>query len=309
MSINILLLITTGILVVIVWILIKKLEYISSVLDEVLGGNLNQRIRMQSQISLINRVVIKINRIIEQLQLVNKKSIINEESRKRMISNISHDLRTPLTSMLGYMELIFEDDSLSDHKRNEYLKIIYNKGNSLYGLMEEFFQVSKLDSDDIVFNLKKINLSEIIRKNIISFFSEIQRLKINPVINIGENDVYFISDEKILNRILSNLIINIIKHGVDATELGIDLKEEDRFVLLSVWDNGIGISSDEIDHIFDRLYTVEKSRSTSLKNSGLGLTIVKKLVESLDGSITVQSKQYEKTIFNIKLPKMRNIKS
>ena len=140
-------------------------------------------------------------------------------------------------------------------------------------------------------------------------FSEIQRLKINPVINIGENDVYFISDEKILNRILSNLIINIIKHGVDATELGIDLKEEDRFVLLSVWDNGIGISSDEIDHIFDRLYTVEKSRSTSLKNSGLGLTIVKKLVESLDGSITVQSKQYEKTIFNIKLPKMRNLKS
>lgn len=155
MSINILLLITTGILVVIVWILIKKLEYISSVLDDVLVGNLNQRIRMQSQISLINRVVVKINRIIEQLQLVNKKSIINEESRKRMISNISHDLRTPLTSMLGYMELIFEDDSLSDHKRNEYLKIIYNKGNSLYGLMEEFFQVSKLDSDDIVFNLKK----------------------------------------------------------------------------------------------------------------------------------------------------------
>lgn len=278
-------------------------------LPKIDGIEVMRRIRMQSQISLINRVVVKINRIIEQLQLVNKKSIINEESRKRMISNISHDLRTPLTSMLGYMELIFEDDSLSDHKRNEYLKIIYNKGNSLYGLMEEFFQVSKLDSEDIVFDLKKINLSETIRKNIISFFSEIQRLKINPVINIGENDVYFISDEKILNRILSNLIINIIKHGVDATELGIDLKEEDRFVLLSVWDNGIGISSDEIDHIFDRLYTVEKSRSTSLKNSGLGLTIVKKLVESLDGSITVQSKQYEKTIFNIKLPKMRNLKS
>lgn len=309
MSINILLLITTGILVVIVWVLIKKLIYISSVLDEVLGGNLNQRIRMQSQISLINRVVIKINRIIEQLQMVNKKSIINEESRKRMISNISHDLRTPLTSMLGYMELIFEDDSLSDDKRNEYLKIIYNKGNSLYGLMEEFFQVSKLDSDDIVFNFKKINLSELIRKNIISFFTEIQRLKINPVINIGENDVYFISDEKILNRILSNLIINIIKHGVDATEFGIDLKEDDEFILLSIWDNGIGISSDEIYHIFDRLYTVEKSRSTSLKNSGLGLTIVKKLVESLDGTVTVQSKQYEKTIFNIKLPKIRNIKS
>lgn len=246
-------------------------------MDDVLNGNLNQRIRMQSEMSPVNRLVIKINRIIEKLQQVNKKSIINEESRKKMISNISHDLRTPLTSMLGYMELIFEDDSLDDDKRNEYLKVIYNKGNSLYGLMEEFFQVSKLDSEDIVLNFKKLNLSELIRQNIISFFSDIQKLKIQPKINIGENDIYFISDEKIINRILSNLIVNIIKHGADATELGIDLEESERFILINVWDNGVGISSDEIDNIFDRLYTVEKSRSTSLKNSGLGLTIVKKL--------------------------------
>ena len=246
-------------------------------MDDVLNGNLNQRIRMQSEMSPVNRLVIKINRIIEKLQQVNKKSIINEESRKKMISNISHDLRTPLTSMLGYMELIFEDDSLDDDKRNEYLKVIYNKGNSLYGLMEEFFQVSKLDSEDIVLNFKKLNLSELIRQNIISFFSDIQKLKIQPKINIGENDIYFISDEKIINRILINLIVNIIKHGADATELGIDLEESERFILINVWDNGVGISSDEIDNIFDRLYTVEKSRSTSLKNSGLGLTIVKKL--------------------------------
>lgn len=290
-------------LLVRLFIISKKLKYICSVLDEVLSGNLNQRIRMQSEVSPVSRLVIKINKIIEELQQVNKKSIINEESRKKMISNISHDLRTPLTSMLGYMELIFEDDSIRDDKKDEYLKIIYNKGNSLYGLMEEFFQVSKLDSEDIKFNLKKLNLSELIRQNIISFFSDIQRLNIKPVINIGDKDIYFRSDEKIINRILNNLIINIIKHGENATELGIELKEEGRFIFIDVWDNGIGISNDEINHIFDRLYTVEKSRSTSLKNSGLGLTIVKKLVESLDGSISVQSKSYEKTMFSIKLPK------
>lgn len=281
----------------------SKLRYICSVLDDVLNGNLNQRIRIQSEINPVNKLVIKINIIIEQLQQVNKKSIVNEESRKKMISNISHDLRTPLTSMLGYMELIFEDDSLDEDKKNEYLKVIYNKGNSLYGLMEEFFQVSKLDSEDIALNFKKLNLSELIRQNIVSFFSDIQKLNIKPKINIGENDIYFVSDEKVINRILSNLIINIIKHGASATELGIDLEEDDKFILINVWDNGVGISSDEIDHIFDRLYTVEKSRSTSLKNSGLGLTIVKKLVESLEGTISVQSKSYEKTIFTIRLPK------
>ncbi|MBE6063360.1 MAG: HAMP domain-containing histidine kinase [Clostridium butyricum] len=303
MVINIIFISVICILIGIIFSLSSKLRYICSVLDDVLNGNLNQRIRIQSEINPVNKLVIKINIIIEQLQQVNKKSIVNEESRKKMISNISHDLRTPLTSMLGYMELIFEDDSLDEDKKNEYLKVIYNKGNSLYGLMEEFFQVSKLDSEDIALNFKKLNLSELIRQNIVSFFSDIQKLNIKPKINIGENDIYFVSDEKVINRILSNLIINIIKHGASATELGIDLEEDDKFILINVWDNGVGISSDEIDHIFDRLYTVEKSRSTSLKNSGLGLTIVKKLVESLEGTISVQSKSYEKTIFTIRLPK------
>ena len=207
------------------------------------------------------------------------------------------------------MELIFEDNTLSDEKKEEYLKIIYNKGNSLYNLMEEFFQVSKLDSDDVQFHLEKINLSEIVRQNIISFFSEIQKLKIEPIINVGNSDMYILSDKKIINRILNNLIINIIKHGSNATKMGIELSEKQNYILIEVWDNGVGITDEELDHIFDRLYTVEKSRSTSLKNSGLGLTIVKKLVELLDGSISVKSKPFERTSFTIKLSKNKLYKS
>lgn len=187
--------------------------------------------------------------------------------------------------------------------------IIYNKGNSLYNLMEEFFQVSKLDSDDVQFHLEKINLSEIVRQNIISFFSEIQKLKIEPIINVGNSDMYILSDKKIINRILNNLIINIIKHGSNATKMGIELSEKQNYILIEVWDNGVGITDEELDHIFDRLYTVEKSRSTSLKNSGLGLTIVKKLVELLDGSISVKSKPFERTSFTIKLSKNKLYKS
>lgn len=297
------------ILALIIFISYKKLKYICSVLDYVLSGNYNQRIRMQNEIKPISMLIIRINRVIENLQQVNKKSILNEESRKKMISNISHDLRTPLTSMLGYMELIFEDNTLSDEKKEEYLKIIYNKGNSLYNLMEEFFQVSKLDSDDVQFHLEKINLSEIVRQNIISFFSEIQKLKIEPIINVGNSDMYILSDKKIINRILNNLIINIIKHGSNATKMGIELSEKQNYILIEVWDNGVGITDEELDHIFDRLYTVEKSRSTSLKNSGLGLTIVKKLVELLDGSISVKSKPFERTSFTIKLSKNKLYKS
>ena len=121
--------------------------------------------------------------------------------------------------------------------------------------------------------------------------------------------MYILSDKKIINRILNNLIINIIKHGSNATKMGIELSEKQNYILIEIWDNGVGITDEELDHIFDRLYTVEKSRSTSLKNSGLGLTIVKKLVELLDGSISVKSKPFERTSFTIKLSKNKLYKS
>ena len=300
--INCILLILIIILICFLYSLRRKIKYMCMVLDDVINGNLNQRIRFQNKIGFLNELTLKINGIIEKFQSVNKENIYHEESQKRMISNISHDLRTPLTSMLGYMELIFDEDNLDETKKEEYLKIIYNKGNSLYDLMEEFFQVSKLDSNDINLNFKNINLSEIIRQNIISFFSEIQKLKIEPEINIGENDIYILCDEKIINRILSNLINNALKHGTGASKIGVNLSNDSSYVYIEVWDNGSGIEADDIDHIFDRLYMAEKSRSAAMKSSGLGLTIVKKLVESLEGSIVVKSTPFKKTSFLIKLP-------
>lgn len=300
--INCILLILIIILICFLYSLRRKIKYMCMVLDDVINGNLNQRIRFQNKIGFLNELTLKINGIVEKFQSVNKENIYHEESQKRMISNISHDLRTPLTSMLGYMELIFDEDNLDETKKEEYLKIIYNKGNSLYDLMEEFFQVSKLDSNDINLNFKNINLSEIIRQNIISFFSEIQKLKIEPEINIGENDIYILCDEKIINRILNNLISNALKHGTGASKIGVNLSNDSSYVYIEVWDNGSGIVDDDIDHIFDRLYMAEKSRSAAMKSSGLGLTIVKKLVESLEGSIMVKSTPFKKTSFLIKLP-------
>lgn len=273
------------------------------ILDEVLKGNINQRIRIQNNWKPLSVLINKVNMVIESFQSLTSKNIENEESRKKMISNISHDLRTPLTSMLGYMELIFDNEEISEEKKQEYLKIIYDKGNSLYGLMEEFFQVSKLDSNDIKIEIEETNISEIIRQSFVSFFVEIQKYNIRPCINIGEDDIFILTDKKIIGRILNNLINNAIKHASKATEIGINLVDNDDDILLEVWDNGIGINKEEINHIFDRLYTVEKSRNSALKNSGLGLTIVKKLVDSLGGSIKVSSIPFKETKFSIKLSK------
>ena len=295
----------------------KKLSYICKILDEVLQGNFNQRIRIQNHIKPLNILSIKINNIIERLQRINKSNKISEESRKKMISNISHDLRTPLTSMLGYMELILDDsiindkisdgNTLSQKQKEEYLKIVYSKGNNLYNLMEEFFQISKLESNDIRLEIKLLNVSEIIRENIISFFNEIKKLDIEPKISIPEEDIYVLGDEKALNRILSNLINNSLKHGSKATVIGISLNYDEKniyiYIYIYIYDNGVGIPENEINYVFDRLYTVEKSRKLDLKGSGLGLTIAKKLVQALGGKISVCSTPFEKTVFTVMLPK------
>jgi len=294
------------ILIVIILSSYKKLNYIGGILDEVLDGNYNQRIRQQNHIKILNILNIKINRLIEKLQKVNDDNKKSEQSRKKMISNISHDLRTPLTSMLGYLELILDDrnlqiNTLSEMKKEEYIRIIYNKGNNLYDLMEEFFQISKLDSNDIRLETRKVNISEIVRENIISFFNEIQNLNIEPKINIPEEDIYVLSNEKVLNRIFGNLINNALKHGTKATIIGINLRYDQKNIFIDIYDNGVGIPENEINYVFDRLYTVEKSRNLKVKGSGLGLTIVKKLVEALGGEISVYSVPFEKTVFTVTL--------
>ncbi|EET88123.1 histidine kinase [Clostridium carboxidivorans P7] len=222
---------------------------------------------------------------------------------KKMISNISHDLRTPLTSMLGYIELVLNDNTLSEEEKRKYIEIVYNKGNHLYSLMEEFFQVSKLESKDVKLDIRKVNISEIIRQNIISFFNELKKRDMEPQINIPEEDIYAFGNEKAVNRILSNLINNSLKYGSEGTTIGVNLTYDKNNVFISVWDNGVGIPKEEIDYVFDRLYTVEKSRKLNLKSSGLGLTIVKKLVEALGGTISVSSIPFEKTAFTFTLPK------
>ncbi|OAA86033.1 Sensor histidine kinase YycG [Clostridium ljungdahlii] len=279
----------------------KKANYISIVIDQILNGNLNQRIRIQTHVKTLSKLIININRLIDELQKVQKKSNTSEESRKRMISNISHDLRTPLTSILGYIELLLNDTTLTLAEKERYIKIACSKGNYLYNLMEEFFQISKMDSNDFKLDVKEINICEIVRQNVLLFFNEFKKINIAPELNLEKDDVYAVADEKSLNRILANLINNALKYGSHATKIGIDLSCDNDNIFISVWDNGPGIPKEDLPYVFDRLYTVEKSRKLNLKSSGLGLTIVKKLVESLGGNIFVSSTPFERTEFKFTL--------
>lgn len=280
-----------------------KINKISRALIEITNGNFNERIKFRDYNKSVKLLIINLNRLIDKFQEVVSLNKQYEEDRKKMISNISHDLRTPLTSMLGYIEMLQNDTSLTLNEKKEYLEVIENKGETLRNLIDEFFKLSKIDSDDIKLEIKKIDITEVIRQCLISFLKDFESKEINPVIQIPEKEIYIDADEKSILRILQNIISNSLKYGNSGKVIGIILKENKDKVTIEIWDKGKGIKKEDLPYIFKRLYTVEQSRNSNLKGSGIGLTIVKKLVEKHNGTVEVESIPYEKTTFKVTLLK------
>jgi len=271
---------------------------ISNKLKEILEDESMERLKFKNASKDKKKLLNNINNLMDKHQQIfmeNKKYI---DQHRRMISNISHDIRTPLTSLIGYIELSKSED-ITPSKRRDYLNIAYSRGIVLKNMIEEFFHISKLEADDVEVKMEKVNLSEILRNNIITFINEFEKKDIQPEIRLGDKEIYVKGDVVCLNRIITNLISNSIKYGYEGKIIGVDLSIDGKTVKLVIWDKGKGIHEDELPYIFERLYTGEKSRNRNLQGSGLGLAITKSLVEKMNGSISVESKPFERTSFKI----------
>ncbi|MCW6071740.1 HAMP domain-containing histidine kinase [Clostridium botulinum] len=294
------------IIIIILFILLLndkiKTKRITAKLNEILKENSRERIKFYNLSTNKKELVREINIFLDKYQSISIDNKNYKEHHQKMISNISHDIRTPLTALMGYVDLL-SDNSITKEKREEYISIIRERGTALKDLMEEFFQMAKLECNDVEITIEKFNISEVVRKNIITFMNEINERNITPEINIGDEEIFALGDKNYMSRIITNLISNSLKYGYEGNVIGIDLKEDNKWVILSIWDKGKGIDKNELPYIFDRLYTGEKSRNRNFQGSGLGLSIVKNMVQHMKGSITAQSIPYEKTIFTVKIPK------
>ncbi|NFV11480.1 HAMP domain-containing histidine kinase [Clostridium sporogenes] len=282
-----------------------KTKKVAAKLKDILKENSRERIKFYNLSGNKKELVKEINTFLDRYQSISVDNKNYKDHHKKMISNISHDIRTPLTALMGYVDLL-SDNSITKEKKEEYISIIKERGTALKELMEEFFQMAKLECNDIEITIKKFNMSEVVRKNIITFMNEINERNITPEINIGDEEIFALGDVSYMNRIITNLISNSLKYGYEGKVIGIDLKKDNKWVHLSIWDKGKGIHKDELPYIFDRLYTGEKSRNRSFQGSGLGLSIVKNMAQHMNGSITAKSIPYEKTIFTVKIPKGNN---
>ncbi|MFS0919620.1 sensor histidine kinase [Brevibacillus sp. 179-C 1.1 NHS] len=285
------------------WQINRQVAKVSARLEEIRQGDINQRIRIPTTRKSMNQLGASINRLIGDFQQNIEKLHLLESERKKMIAHLSHDLRTPLTAILGYVEMMQHDQTLAEATREKYLQIISAKGMKLETLISHFFELAKLETDDTPLPLAKVDMIDKIQEALLSFYHSFQLLQITPQLHYPEHPVFVLGHAQSMERILNNLLSNSLRYGASGGVIGVHVREEKDTVWVDVWDQGRGISEEEMPHIFERLYTGQAARNATQQGNGLGLPIVKKLVEKQNGTIVVTSVKNEKTTFSFSLSK------
>ncbi|GED03178.1 HAMP domain-containing histidine kinase [Bacillus atrophaeus] len=282
----------------------RSLEYITKKLNSLTEQHPAGQILLLTDDRKLQALLVQINQLLDDNQKITARFTRTEHSMKRMLTNMSHDLKTPLTVVLGYIEAIQNDSDLADAERKALLEKLHQKTYEIIRLMNSFFDLAKLESGDKEIPITKIHINELCKKNILSYYDVVQAKGYEAAIDIPDIPVYAKGNEEALDRVFQNLLSNAIQYGGDGKVIGLSLSSDEQHVYISVWDRGKGIGEREQERVFERLYTLEESRNKSFQGSGLGLTITKRLVEQMGGAISLQSKPYERTAFTITLKRM-----
>ncbi|MFJ7663598.1 sensor histidine kinase [Lysinibacillus sp. NPDC097162] len=280
------------------------LKYMHTKLQAIINEQSNEKILVATSNQELQQLLTTINALLNDTHKILAKHRKTESSMKKMLANISHDLKTPLTVVLGYTEMLQLQHSLKDAEQNRLLSGIHLKTEEVLKLIHTFFDLAKIEAGDTEYPITKVNVSEICRKNILSFYDMVMSVGLHIDINIPETPIYALGNEDALERVLNNLIANAIAYGAEGRVIGLTVRNDATDVYIDVWDCGKGIDEYHIDSVFERMFTLEDSRNKSFQGSGLGLTITKRLVEIMNGTIQLKSIPYEKTVFTISLKRM-----
>lgn len=254
----------------------------------------NRRLKTSSGDKDFEKFLVVINEYLEENQIEKIKYIRREKEIRKEIENISHDLRTPLTSILGYLEFL-ENEKVSNEEKERYLEIVKRRSDGLYKLVEVFYEVSRLESNEYKFNIKKVDINKLLREHILLFYNEFEKRNIDVDISLLDEEVFIEADENGIERVFTNLFQNIMKYAKSQCEIA--LEEKDENIIITLANDIYNLEECDIEYLFDRFYMKDASRSST--SSGLGLTVAKLLIEQMDGEITAKINN-SKLCFDIK---------
>lgn len=280
----------------------KPLETLQQIVEEFkIGKDVSIEYKGPAEfVELFNRFKI----LSKELFKLEQEKINSHKEKQRILSDISHDLKTPIAVIKSYANTIYSD-LLSEDEKKEYLKVITYRADDLTSLINEFSDYNKLESPEFKLNVKRINIYEYVRDYFISKYDELQFLGYELEINIPERNTKVWLDEFQMKKVFDNIISNTLKYNDNKTKIYIEIAEEEKECLIRIGDDGIGIPIDIRDRIFSPFVMGDKARSSG-KGSGLGLSIVKKIVELHNGVIYLIpiEKSNISTEYEMKLPKI-----
>lgn len=234
-----------------------------------------------------------------------EEKILSENAARELVSNISHDLKTPLTAIRGYVEGILDGVASSPQKVRDYLTTIYNKTNDMTKLIDELLYYSRVSGNEFSYNFEKTNVKEFFDNYVKDLYLELDTIKINFSYSANvDADTMIDIDREQIKRALNNIVANAVKYmDKEDPEIHFRVKETMDAINIRISDNGRGIDEKDLPHIFERFYRSDASRNTKLGGSGIGLSIVKKVIENHEGSVVAISKSGVGTDIDIVLKK------
>lgn len=281
---------------ILIALLLRPLEQITNALDEINANNLSTRIELENDSKDVIQLVTSINTMIQRIENSFKQI-------QQFTSDASHELRTPLAILMGELEIGLHT-SKSKQDFQEVILSALDEVIRLSKVVSSLLELSKAESGKLLLQFENINISDLLLDLLedAEILSEAKKINLHHSV---ERSVYAEVDSSKIHQALLNIIENSIKYTQEEGAVSIVLDSDSQFVIIEVKDNGIGMTEEELPFIFDRFYRADVSRSTAIQGTGIGLAIVKWILEGHDAITTVKSKPNEGTTFLIKLPKKR----
>lgn len=277
---------------------IRQINQLMQGTQRLARGELDQEITVSSNDEL-GQMAVQINQMAKQLKLSLAEERMAVQSKNELISNVSHDLRTPLTSIIGYLRLVNEDHYKDEVELRYYTDIAYDKSLRLGGLVNDLFEYTRMGYSPI--NRVDINLVELLAQLAVDFSLTGQHEGVQVVFTPAAEKIMISSDGDKLMRTFENLLSNAVRHGREAGRVDLKVSQHPKFAIVQVVNYGPPIPQHAIPHLFERFYRADESRTDQTGGSGLGLAIVKTIVDAHHGTIQVTSTT-ELTMFEVRLP-------